>query len=180
MKTRPIALLAFALSVIAVGTHSQTNSEGPTSAKVDEYVETQLREQHIPGIALGVMRDGKIIKAQGYGLANVELGVAVKPESIFQTGSVGKQFTATAVMMLVEEGRIALSDKLPKYFPDTPAAWKEITVRHLLTHTSGIPDYTGEGNAGNQVAINYRHDYTEEELVAAFEKAPLDFQPGEK
>jgi CubicO group peptidase (beta-lactamase class C family) len=156
---------------------AQAISQEPTSATVDEFVNSELRAQHIPGVALAVVRDGRIILAAGYGMANVELGVPTKPESIFQTGSVGKQFTATAVMMLVEEGKVGLNDKIGKYFPDSPPTWKEITVRHLLTHTSGIPDYT-EGKSGG--GINMRTDYTEEELVKKIAGLPLDFQPGEK
>jgi CubicO group peptidase (beta-lactamase class C family) len=144
---------------------------------VDEFVSAELRAQRIPGIALAVVRDGKIVKAAGYGMANVELSVATKPESIFQTGSVGKQFTATAVMMLVEEGKVGLDDKISRYFPDSPPVWKDITVRHLLTHTSGVPDYTSEKTGG---AINMRMDYTEEELVKKIAALPLDFEPGEK
>ena len=147
------------------------------SASVDEFVNAELHAQHIPGVALAVVQDGKIVKAAGYGFSNVELGVATKPESIFQTGSVGKQFTATAVMMLVEEGKVGLDDKISKYFPSAPAAWKGITVRHLLTHTSGVPDYTSEKTGG---AIDMRADYTEEELVKKIAGLPLDFPPGEK
>jgi len=156
---------------------AQAISEEPTSATVEEFVNPELRAQHIPGVALAVVRDGRIILAAGYGMVNVELGVPTKPESIFQTGSVGKQFTATAVMMLVEESKVGLDDKISKYFPDSPPAWKEITVRHLLTHTSGIPDYTEEKSGGG---INMRTDYTEEELVKKIAGLPLDFQPGEK
>ena len=152
-------------------------SDGPTSATVDQFVSAELRSQQIPGVALAVVRDGKIVKAAGYGMANVELSVPAKPESIFQTGSVGKQFTATAVMMLVEEGKVALDDKISKYFPDSPPAWKGITVRHLLTHTSGIPDYTEEKSGGG---INMRVDYAEEELVKKIAALPLDFPPGQK
>jgi CubicO group peptidase (beta-lactamase class C family) len=151
--------------------------DGRLSSSVDEFVNAELRAQRIPGIALAVVRGGKIVKAAGYGMANVELSVATKPESIFQTGSVGKQFTATAVMMLVEEGKVGLDDKISTYFPDSPPAWKDITVRHLLTHTSGIPDYTSEKTGG---AINLRADYTEEELVKKIAALPLDFEPGEK
>jgi CubicO group peptidase (beta-lactamase class C family) len=147
------------------------------SGKVDEFVTAELRAQRVPGVALAVIRDGKILKAAGYGLASVELGVATKPESIFQTGSVGKQFTSAAVMMLVEEGKVGLDDKISKYFSGSPSSWKDITVRHLLTHTSGIPDYTEEKTGG---AINMRTDYTEEELVKKIAGLPLDFQPGEK
>jgi CubicO group peptidase (beta-lactamase class C family) len=162
-------------TALAVAAHAIP--EEPPSASVDEFVNSELRAQHIPGVAVGVVRDGKIIKAAGYGMANVELSVPTKPESIFQTGSVGKQFTATAVMMLVEEGKVGLGDKISKYFPDSPPAWKEITVRHLLTHTSGIPDYTEEKTGG---AINMRTDYTEEDLVKRIAALPLGFPPGEK
>ncbi len=80
-----------------------------------------MQRQHIPGLSLLVVKNGKTIRAEGFGLANVELQVPVKPETIFQSGSVGKQFTATAVMMLVEEGKIGLDDPLTKYFADAPS-----------------------------------------------------------
>ncbi|HTS11973.1 MAG TPA: serine hydrolase domain-containing protein [Candidatus Limnocylindrales bacterium] len=152
---------------------AQGAAQADPGAETDEYAAGQLREQHIPGIALAVVRDGKIAQAKGYGLANVELDVPVKPETIFQTGSVGKQFTATAVMMLVEEGKVGLDDPIRKYFPGAPAAWNKITVRNLLTHTSGIPDYTDK-------VIELRKDYTEDQLFRIFSRLPLDFQPGEK
>jgi len=157
---------------------SQTDEQ--ISSAVDAYVEGQRREQHIPGIAMAVIRDGRLLKARGYGLANVELDVPVKPETIFQTGSVGKQFTATGVMMLVEEGKIGLDEKITKYIPESPAAWKDVTVRNLLTHTSGIADYGGDvGPLGGGV-VDLRKDYTENELVLAFAKLPMDFAPSEK
>jgi len=164
-------------AALAGAASGQDVPDEQVSGKVDEFVSSELRAQHIPGVALAVMRDGKIVKAAGYGMANIELGASTKPESIFQTGSVGKQFTAAAVMMLVEEGKVGLDDKISKYFLGAPAAWKDITVRHLLTHTSGIPDYTSEKTGG---AINLRVDYTEEELVKKIAGLPLDFQPGEK
>lgn len=173
-------MLIFLLLAIAGIANPQIAVDDAVSAKVDDVVRAQLRKQKIPGIGLGVMRDGKIIKATGYGLANVELNVSVKPESIFQTGSVGKQFTATAVMMLVEEGKLGLDDKITKYFPEAPAAWKAVTVRHLLTHTSGIADYGGEESTMGKGVVNFRQDYTEDDLVRIFSAMPMDFQPGEK
>lgn len=143
-------------------------------------VESLRKAQKIPGLALAVCRDGKVIKAGGYGLANVELGVSVTPQTIFQTGSVGKQFTSMAIMMLVEEGKIGLDDKLPKDIPESPAAWKDVTIRNLLTHTSGVADYGGEEESMGKGVINFRQDYTEEELVQAFAKMPMDFAPGDK
>jgi CubicO group peptidase (beta-lactamase class C family) len=142
------------------------------TARVDEYVKAEQQKQRIPGISLAVIKDGQIVLAKGYGLANVEHQVPVKPETIFQSGSVGKQFTAMAVMMLVEEGKINLEDKISKYFSDAPAAWQNITVRHLLTHTAGTTDYPRD--------FDFRRDYSEDELLKRAEAIPLAFQPGEK
>ena len=139
---------------------------------VDEFMEGQLQRHQIPGISLAICRDGQVVRAKGYGLANVELDVPVRPETVFQTGSVGKQFTAMAVMMLVDEGKLGLDDPISRYFPDAPATWKDITVRHLLTHTSGIKDWEGKTD------LDYRKDYTEDELVKVAMKLPPDFAPG--
>jgi CubicO group peptidase (beta-lactamase class C family) len=139
---------------------------------VDEYVRAEMERQHIPGLSLLVSREGKPIRAQGYGLANVELQVPVKPETLFQSGSVGKQFTATAVMMLVEEGKVGLEDPLTKFFPNAPASWKQVTVRELLSHTAGFTDYPKN--------FNFRKDYTENEVVKIIEGIPLAYRPGTK
>ncbi len=148
--------------------------------KVDQYVEAEMARQRIPGLALGVYREGEIIKAQGYGLANVELKVAVKPETVFQSGSIGKQFAATAVMMLVEEGKIHLDDSIRKYFPDAPESWQNIKIRNLLSHTSGLADYASEDKTKPGGPINLRADYTENQLVKIIETFPHDFAPGKK
>ena len=174
---RSYTLLAvMALPAFAVG--AQTAADARVARRVDAYVAAQMREQHIPGLSLGVARDGKLIKATGYGLANIELAVPVTSESIFQTGSVGKQFTATAVMMLVEAGKVRLDDTITKFFPEAPAAWRDITVRNLLTHTSGIPNYGDDTTKTGW--INFRQDYTEDQLVQRFATLPLDFAPGTK
>jgi CubicO group peptidase (beta-lactamase class C family) len=137
---------------------------------VDDYIRTEMAKQHIPGLALLVSRGGQVIRAQGYGLANVELQVPVKPETIFQSGSVGKQFTATAVMMLVEEGKIGLEDPITKYFPDAPDTWKQVTIRELLSHTAGFTDYPK--------SFDMRKDYTEAQLFKIVEGIPLAYTPG--
>jgi len=142
------------------------------ATRVDDYIRAEMRAQQIPGVSLAVIRNGEIVLAKGYGLANLEHQVPVKPETIFQSGSMGKQFTATAVMMLVEEGKLSLDDKLIKFFPDGPQAWRNITVRHLLTHTSGMGDYPDD--------FDLRRDYTEDEMVQRIKAIPLTFQPGEK
>jgi CubicO group peptidase (beta-lactamase class C family) len=170
------AVLAMAISGVSAG----ATAERVASSKVDAAVEAQRKAQRIPGVSLAVCRDGKVVKASGYGLANVELDVPVTPETVFQTGSVGKQFTSMAIMMLYEEGKMGLDDKVTKYIPESPAAWKEVTIRQLLTHTSGIADYGGEEQTMGKGVINFRKDYTEEELVRAFANMPMDFAPGDK
>ena len=147
-------------------------AQNSTLTKVDEYIRTEMQTQQIPGVSLAVIKDGQIVLARGYGFANVEHEVPVKPETIFQSGSTGKQFTATAVMMLVEEGKLSLDDKIAKYFPDGPPSWSHITIRHLLTHTSGMTDYPED--------FDLRRDYTEDELFQRIKSVPLAFQPGEK
>ena len=96
----------------------------------------------------------------------------MKPETVFQSGSVGKQFTATAVMMLVEEGKLNLEDPLTKFFPGAPASWKQVTVRELLSHTGGFTDYPK--------TFNFRKDYTEDEILKIVEGIPLAYPPGTK
>jgi CubicO group peptidase (beta-lactamase class C family) len=142
------------------------------SDQVSTYVRAEMQKQHIPGAALLVSRAGKIVQAQGFGLSNIELQVPVKPETVFQSGSVGKQFAATAVMMLVEEGKVALDDPITKYFPDAPATWKEVTVRELLSHTAGFGDYPD--------TFDYRKDWTEAEELKLIESIPLAYPPGTK
>ena len=148
--------------------------------KADQVIESQRVRQKIPGVSVAICRGQTIDKATGYGLANVEWNNPVAPDTIFQTGSVGKQFTSAAIMMLVEEGKIGLDDKLSKYIAGTPGAWNAVTIRNLLTHTSGIADYGGEEGTMGKGVINFRNDYTEEQLVEAFAKMPMDFVPGEK
>jgi CubicO group peptidase (beta-lactamase class C family) len=142
------------------------------AAKIDDYIRAEMQSQQVPGVALAVVKDGKVVLARGYGFANVEHQVPVKAETIFQSGSTGKQFTATAVMMLVEEGKLSLEDKITKYFTDAPESWRDITVRHMLTHTSGMTDYPPD--------FDMRRDYTEDELFERIKTIPLAFQPGEK
>jgi CubicO group peptidase (beta-lactamase class C family) len=155
--------LFFAISI--------ANAQSPaTTAAVTEYVKAEMQRQHIPGLALLVVKGSRVVRAEGFGLANVELQVPVKPETVFQSGSVGKQFTATAVMMLVEEGKIGLDDPLTKYFADAPALWKDVTIRELLSHTAGFGDYPKD--------FNYRKDWTEDEELKLIESIPLAYPPG--
>ncbi|MEJ7626198.1 MAG: serine hydrolase domain-containing protein [Ferruginibacter sp.] len=145
------------------------------SEKVDNYVEKAMIERHIPGLSLAVIHDGVTIKVKGFGLSNIENKIPVNPETIFQSGSIGKQFTATAILQLKEEGKLKLDDKISRYFAGTPATWQNITIRNLLTHTSGIPDFP-EDSTG----INLQNNYTEQDLLRLAIKLPLGFKTGEK
>ena len=158
-------LLVLAAAVTAL---AQSNPE----AAVDAFIKAEMEKQKIPGVSLAVVKDGKPLIVKGYGFANVEHQVPVKPETIFQSGSVGKQFTAMAVMMLVEEGKIGLDDKISKYLGEVPEAWANVTVRHLLTHTGGLTDYPRE--------FDFRKDYTEDDLLKQAKEVPTAFAPGEK
>lgn len=137
----------------------------PVEARVDAYMEAQVLERRGTGLALGVVKGGALVKATGYGLASVELGVPVVPATVFEIGSLTKQFVATAVMMLVEAGGVKLDDPVARYFPEAPASWKDITVRRLLGHTSGLPDYLGLNGDEAKAVVDVRKDYTEAELL---------------
>jgi CubicO group peptidase (beta-lactamase class C family) len=147
-------------------------AQSSLDAPVSDYVKSEMNRQHIPGLALLVSKGGKIVRAEGFGIANVELQVPVKPETIFQSGSVGKQFTAAAIMMLVDDGKLGLEDSLLKYFPEGPASWKNVTVRALLSHTAGFGDYPKN--------FNFRKDWTEPQLLKLVESIPLAYPPGTK
>ena len=151
---------------------AQNKTTSKINTQVDSLVNAEIKSQRIPGLSLVVVRDGKIDYVKGYGYANLEHKVLVKPETIFQAGSVGKQFTAFAVMLLVQDGKMSLDDKLTKYFPDAPSGWDSITVRNLLNHTSGFGDYTNN--------FNYWANYTEDSLYQEYKKRPLIFNAGEK
>jgi CubicO group peptidase (beta-lactamase class C family) len=151
--------------------------------RVDAIVRSAMRTQQIPGVCLGVVRDGRLVKATGYGYANVELRVPMSASSVFQSGSVAKQFTATVIMMLVNGGKLGLDDPLSKYYPEARSlAAGVVTVRQLLTHTSGIPDIFGETDETSYAKgiLDFRHDYTEEELLHKYLALPLDFKPGDR
>jgi len=143
---------------------------------VDRLIEAQLKRQNIPGLALAVMRDGRVIKARGYGMADVELGVRATERSAFQWASVSKQFTGAAILLLAEDGRLKLSDPVRVHYTNAPVAWSNVTIHHLVTHTSGIKSYT----ALPEFVPTVRKDYQPEELLDLVRHHPLEFVPGEK
>jgi CubicO group peptidase (beta-lactamase class C family) len=160
-------LAASLLAASVLGTTTVTVA----ADRVGDFVNAYLKKKQVPGCALMVRHNGKVVLAAGYGFANLEHGVRVTPQTVFQSGSVGKQFTAMAVMLLVEERKLALDEPISKHLA-VPASWSGITVRHLLTHTSGLGDYPEN--------FSLQRDYTEDELLKMVATQSLGFAPGEK
>src|SRR5688572_3888591 len=125
LKNRTLMIL-IGTAATAVS-HAAQPSDRQGDPRIDAYVRSEMSRQKIPGVAVGVVRKGVVTLAQGYGLANVEHDIKVTPATIFQSGSVGKQFTAAVVMLLVEEAKLSLTDPLPKFFPDAPPHWQRVT-----------------------------------------------------
>ena len=140
---------------------------------VHQYIRGEMQRQHIPGISVAILRNRRVLLKQGYGYANLELHVPASDSTVYQSGSVGKQFTAALVATLAEQGRLDLNDTIIKWFPEGAKVWRGVTVRHLLTHTSGVAEYTDS-------TFDYRKDYTEDQLVQFAVSRPLDFPPGDR
>jgi len=141
------------------------------SDRVSDFVNEYLRKKQIPGCAVMVRHNGKTVLCRGYRVANLEHRVPVTLKTVFQSGSIGKQFTAMAVMILAEEQKLAVDDPVTKYLA-VPASWSAITIRHLLTHTSGLGDYPE--------SFSLQQNYTEDDLLKMIVAQPLAFMPGEK
>src|SRR2546421_12164604 len=106
---------------------------------IDDYIRPEMAKRRIPGLVLAVAKEGAVVKMEAYGYANLEHEVPVIPDTVFELASVTKQFTATAIMSLVEDGKLKLDDSVTAHLANAPETWKLITVRHLLTHTAGFP-----------------------------------------
>lgn len=163
--------VALVIAAAALFGATGVQADVPTVA-IDAVVERSMAEQHIPGLSIAVLQDGQLLYARGYGVANAELSVPATEATVYQSGSVGKMFTATAVMMLVQDGRLDLDAPIAPFFPEAKGAWAGVTVRHLLSHRSGIAEYDDwEG-------ISVQRDYSDTAMVELLAKRPLDFAPG--
>src|SRR5215475_3106109 len=142
-----------------------------SAATTDEYLQVEMKKRRIPGLALVIIKNGEVVKLQGYGLANLEHEAPVTPDTVFELASVTKQFTATAIMRLVEQGKLKLDDPITMRLPSAPATWNGITIRHLLTHTSGL--------AGGFSGSPYdRTDVTTDRLFRSVRDAQMSSAPG--
>jgi uncharacterized protein (TIGR03067 family) len=142
--------------------------------EIDDYVRGQMRQHDIPGLALAVLSHGQVSKAAGFGNANIEWDAPVDKDTAFEIGSVTKQFTASAVLLLADEGTVGLDDSVAKYVHDLPRAWQKVTLRQLLTHTSGIRNYQEAGN------YSIENNYSFRDLVQLSATLPPTAAPGEK
>ncbi len=162
------------LAALALLSMSSGGDAADFRPAVDRYLRAEMRRQHIPGFALAVLKDGKPLYVKGYGAATLEHPVLVAPNTVFQLGSLGKQFTAVAIMLLADEGKLNLDDPLPKYLPEVPASWSKITLRLMLNHQAGIPQYT----TPQRQLLDLSHDYSDAQLIQLAISQPLDFEPG--
>lgn len=142
--------------------------------QLDRFIEEQIEIRKIPGLSVAVLRDGRVIRAKGYGFANLESKALATAETVYEIGSISKQLASEAVMLLVEDGKVNLSDPIRKYLPqNAPESWQKITVRNLLNHTSGLKDWT------EVKEFSYRREYSAEEFIDLVKGFPLGFQPGD-
>ena len=161
--------MRISISIVLLAAFSAGTAHADT---LDAAIERMMLARQVPGLAVVVVKDGKIVRERGYGLANVEHRVPVTPDTVFQSASTGKTFTAALVLLLEKDGKLTLDDPISRYLDNTPIAWKGITIRHLLTHTSGLGDpYT---------KIDLRKDYSDDELIALEASLPLLSAPGER
>ena len=164
--------LLVALSLQAAA-QAPAESNGLSSA-INQELEKVFKPNE-PGAAVIAVKDGQVVFRKGYGMANLELGVAIEPDMIFRIGSVTKQFTAVSILMLMEQGKLNLTDEITKFLPDYPTQGHKITIEHLLTHTSGIKSYT---NLPEWLPL-WRKDMTMTELIDLFKNKPMEFAPGD-
>lgn len=164
----------FTTALLFSGLASLGQAQNPTP-RMQQIIQSYVANKTFMGTVL-VSKDGKLLVNQGYGFADLEWNVPNVPEAKFRLGSLTKQFTAASILLLEERGKLNVEDPVSKYVPDSPAAWKNITIFNLLTHTSGIPNFTSFPDYG---PTEWK-DTTPTELVARFRDKPLDFEPGTK
>jgi D-alanyl-D-alanine carboxypeptidase len=138
---------------------------------LDDFVRAVMQQRHIPGLSIAVVKDGALIRNSSYGVVNVEHGIEARPDTVYKIGSVSKQFIAAGIMLLVQDGKLGLTDPVRGFLPDAPDSWRGITVRHLLTHTSGL----ARESAGFDP---YKRQPDIDVLRSAYMQ-PLAFKPGD-
>lgn len=167
----------FVLAILASSTAALlAQDSGDAASIVDAVGRSSIDNDHVVGLSIGVAQGDAILCVKGFGLASVELNVPATADTVYRIGSITKEFTAAAILLLVEEGRISLDDPLTKFLPDYPQLEGTVTIRQLLHHTSGIRDFTRLPAYRPEMRI----DVTPDEVLARFQDLPLNFSPGEE
>ncbi|MFB3905449.1 MAG: serine hydrolase [Acidobacteriota bacterium] len=161
------------LYLMASGRQAQASS--PEARDIGALL-AEVFKQDEPGGAVIVTRKGETLFRKGYGLADMELKVPIQPDMVFRLGSVTKQFTAVAILMLEEQGKLSVADPIARFLPDYPTGGQTITIEHLLTHTSGIKSYTSM----SEWVSKWRTDMSLGSLIDMFKDQPVDFKPDER
>ena len=159
------AVAAIAAAVLSASVTAQSD-------RTDDFIRGQMKQQRIPGLSLLVVKNGAIVKQAGYGYGDVAKKVPATPDTVYKIASVSKAVLATGVLTLVQDGKLALDDPVGKYLDAAPASWSSITVRHLLSHTSGL---VREGPAFDPVKVQ-----SDAEVIKSAYRLPLRFAPGER
>ncbi|HEY7292495.1 MAG TPA: serine hydrolase [Vicinamibacterales bacterium] len=182
MSRRRFLVTAIAAAIVGAGTShpaadriADFQAEDPIRSAIDRTMEAPIKAGKVAGASISVMRHGETIVSKSYGSADLELDVPMPADASFEIGSVTKQFTAASILLLAERGRLSVADEVTKFLPDYPTHGQHITIRHLLTHTSGIKGYTEMSEFGDLMALKKPR----ETLVTLFGAKPLDFMPGE-
>ncbi len=168
-----VASLIGTAATPAAAQSAQSQSPAVVRASLDSIMKAAYQPDD-PGATAIVVHGGQVLLREGYGMANLELGVRMRPEHVFRIGSVTKQFTGVATLMLAEEGKLSLDDPITRFLPDFPTGGRTVTIQHLLGHTSGIRSYTDMESWES----TWRTDYTLEQLIDRFRNEPFDFEPG--
>ena len=170
------AALLLTVGMLSSATSLRAQQAADLEQAVDAIANQAVAKKSAVGLSVGVARGDAVLLAKGYGLANIELAVPASARTVYRIGSISKQFTASAILLLVEEGKVSLDDELTRYLPEFPTQGHTLTVRHLLQHTCGIKSFTGLPSYRKEMQLDLSH----EQMLAKFQDEPFDFAPGEK
>jgi CubicO group peptidase (beta-lactamase class C family) len=180
LKNKKLMLIAGIVLIISqfiIATSFAKAIQQPPSSEalgeLDKFIQDYNKTNNVPGTVVAVASKGKLIHFKSYGVANVELSVPVSNKTVFEIGSISKQFTSAVAMLLVQEKKLDVNDSIHQYLPFLPSEWLGVTVHQLLNHTSGIPDYEEIGSYDI-----YRHRVTPEDVIKIAQSRPTDFPPG--
>lgn len=166
-------ILILAIGLMFNFTYAQQKEDKELAAYFDKILSEQFKSDE-PGAAVLVSRNGQVIFKKAFGMANLELNSTMQADNVFWIASIGKQFTAVAILQLMEQGKLKLEDEITKFIPDYPTQGNKITIEHLLTHTSGIHNFSGMEDPEKKLAL----DCTPNEVIDFFKNLPMRFAPG--